>query len=138
MLVVDTNIVAYLYLDAAYLDLMQALLERDGVWVAPTLWRSDLRSVLLTYLQRNLITMEGAVEVIVAAEERLGAREYYPASPQVLALAHSSGCSAYNCEYVALAQEIGTVLVTFDRKILAAFPTIAMTPSIFLRSTASY
>ena len=51
--------------------------------------------------------------------------EYAIKSNQVLELVRSSDCSAYDCEFVALAMELGTKLVTMDRKLLKAFPKYA-------------
>lgn len=132
MLVVDTNIIAYLYLDPAHLEQMQRLLARDAHWIAPNLWRSELRSVLTLYLRRGLLEIDRAIEVMAAAEAFLGSEEYFPASAHVLALALTSGCSAYDCEYVALARDMETVLLTYDAKLLAAFPTLAQTPQSYL------
>jgi predicted nucleic acid-binding protein len=135
MLVVDTNIVAYLYLDPHYLSQLQAVLDRDQEWIAPSLWRSELRSVLLLYLRQGSIGMDRAIKVMGAAESLLGTIDYFPISSHVLALALASGCSAYDCEFVALARDMGTVLITYDRKLLAAFPTVALTPTTYLAST---
>jgi predicted nucleic acid-binding protein len=136
MLVVDTNTVAYLYLDPQYLTLLRAVLERDQHWIAPSLWRSELRNVLLLYLRKNLISMDKAIDVMAAAEGLLGGTDYFPASAHVLSLALASGCSTYDCEYVALARDTGTYLITFDRKLLAAFPNVAITPTTYLTSTS--
>ncbi len=41
---------------------------------------------------------------------------------QVLSLVNRSDCSAYDCEFVALARGLGVPLVTMDRKLAASFP----------------
>jgi predicted nucleic acid-binding protein len=42
----------------------------------------------------------------------------------VLDLVSQSKCSAYDCEFVALANLLGTVLVTEDKPLLKAFPKV--------------
>ena len=44
----------------------------------------------------------------------------------VLDLAAASSCSAYDCEFVALAQDLGVRLVTVDKQVLKEFPTVAI------------
>jgi predicted nucleic acid-binding protein len=41
---------------------------------------------------------------------------------RVLGLVARSTCTAYDCEYVALAQELAVPLVTADKQVLRAFP----------------
>jgi predicted nucleic acid-binding protein len=53
---------------------------------------------------------------------------------RVLELAAESGCSAYDCVFVALAEELGVRLVTVDQQILRQFPAIASSPESFLAS----
>jgi predicted nucleic acid-binding protein len=49
----------------------------------------------------------------------------------VLALAAESGCTAYDCEFVALARDLRVKLMTSDGEILAAFPKLAVTIESF-------
>jgi hypothetical protein len=60
------------------------------------------------------------------AEDLMSGAEYDVDSPSVLGLAEASGCSAYDCEYVALAKKLGVRLVTLDQQIIRAFPEVAV------------
>ena len=62
----------------------------------------------------------------------MGGAEFSVASQQVLQLACRSRCSAYDCEFIALAQDLRVPFVTADRQVLAAFPSIAMSPTQFV------
>ena len=65
------------------------------------------------------------------AETLMRGAEYEVVSSRVLSLAADSQCSAYDCEFVALAQELGLPLITSDAKILSEFPSIAVSPQDF-------
>jgi predicted nucleic acid-binding protein len=60
--------------------------------------------------------------------------EYEVPSAQVMQLVDSSECSAYDCEFVALAQHLGVPLVTADKKILREFPAIAKSLHVYCNS----
>jgi predicted nucleic acid-binding protein len=125
MIVVDSNVLAYLYLPSEFTPAAEALLLNEPVWAAPTLWRSELRNILAGYLRRGQLTLEQAGAVQAEAESLLEATSYDVPSRQVLALVATSDCSAYDCEFIALAQQLGTRLVTMDKKLLRAFPQLA-------------
>jgi predicted nucleic acid-binding protein len=135
MIVVDTNIIAALYIENPHRDEVEALLATEPYWLAPLLWRSEFRNVLTRYVRHGTIALNASLRIMQYAEELVGEMDAPTSSPRILRLAHTSGCSAYDCEFVALAQDIGTVLITFDRKILTTFPNVAMNPSAFLAST---
>ena len=59
------------------------------------------------------------------AEAILSAHEEMVSTEHVLQLVSSSRCSAYDCEFVAVAQQSGVPLITEDRAILTAFPDVA-------------
>lgn len=126
MIVVDSNILAYLYLPGEYTAAAEALLEREPEWAAPLLWRSEFRNILAGYLRRGQLGIGQAMRLQAEAEGLLAGCEFEVASHAVLQLVHESDCSAYDCEFIALAKSLGTRLVTMDRKLLRAFPDWAM------------
>jgi predicted nucleic acid-binding protein len=122
MIVVDSNIVAYLYLPSTYTERAESLLSADSEWAAPILWRSEFRNILTGYLRRKLLSFDHAIEIQSEAESLLLGAEYEIESARVLALARDSACSAYDCEFIALAMKLNSRLVTMDRALLRAFP----------------
>ncbi|MDR3089467.1 MAG: type II toxin-antitoxin system VapC family toxin [Desulfobulbaceae bacterium] len=134
MIVVDTNIVAYLYFPCVYTEAAIHLLEADPDWNAPLLWRSEFRNILTGYMRRGDLELEHACAIQTAAELLLVGAEHQGDSKQVLRLAHESNCSAYDCEFVALAHMLAAPLFTMDGKIIKAFPAVAK--SLITNATA--
>ena len=124
MIVVDTNVVTYLPLPGPKTAMAEALLDHQPQWAAPPLWRSEFRNVLTGYLRRDLLPLPRAVALMQEAEETLAVHDEPVSSEHVLHLVNRSSCSAYDCEFVAAAQQLGVPLITKDRAILAAFPDV--------------
>lgn len=135
MIVVDVNIVAYLLIDGEHTAASEAVLRADPEWAAPLLWRSEWRNVLAGYMRRGELERTAALERIEAAERLLGGREYLTDSARVMQLVEASTCSAYDCEYVALADALGVPLVTNDRRMLRDFPRQALAPEGYVSSS---
>ena len=132
MIVVDTNIVSYLYISGIRSQQSEDLLLSDSYWVAPILWRSEFRNVLAQYFRKSLLTIDEILLIIQQAEELLADHEYEISSSHIMKLVENSQCSAYDCEFVALAQYLDIPLVTADKKIIREFPEIAQTVESFL------
>jgi predicted nucleic acid-binding protein len=125
VIVVDTNVIAYLLLAGQYTAAARATLARDPEWAAPLLWRSEFRNVLALYLRQKHLTLAEAVALQETAETLLEGREFSADSGDVLALASRSRRTAYDCEFVAVAQALGVPLVTSDAQVLGSFPDVA-------------
>lgn len=110
MIVVDSNVLAYLYLPGEHTSAAEALLQQDPDWAAPILWRSEFRNILTGYMRRKTISFEQASSLQKEAESLLEGSEFEVDSLAVLELARDSDCSAYDCEFVALAATLGTKL----------------------------
>jgi len=124
MIVVDSNIVAYLYLPGDQTAAAERLLLREPEWAAPLLWRSEMRNVLASHIRQRRLDFERAFEIQREAEALMADNEYDVDSFDVLELARDSGCTAYDCEFIALARRLGTKLFTQDTKLRKAFPKL--------------
>ena len=133
MFVVDSNVVAYCWLNSPRTELAQAVRVQDGDWHVPVLWRSELRSMIGGYVRRSDLTLKQAGAVMQRIEAELQGNEHLVESDDVLKLLSTSDLSAYDCEFVALARALGTRLVTEDRAILRAFPRDALSMEAFVR-----
>lgn len=121
MIVVDTNVIAYLFVPGDRTSAVEALRRQDAEWAVPQLWRSEFRNVLATLIRLGRIELPIAQAIQEQAEQLLAPLEFAVDSATVLALAASSNCSAYDCEFVALADYLDVPLVTADRKLKSQF-----------------
>jgi predicted nucleic acid-binding protein len=126
MIVTDSNIVAYFYIEGEHTDAATALYKREPQWAVPPLWRSEFRNILAGYLRRGTFTFEDALARQLAAETHLAKSEYPVDSHQILSLVRDSTCTAYDCEFIALAIQLNTKLITMDTKLIRAFPQHAV------------
>ena len=131
MIVVDTNIIGYLFLSSEQSLLAEDALKKDSEWAAPILWRSELRNVLLFYMRNKLIKLQHAQRIMDAALKLLRGREYEVSSYEVLRLASESKCSAYDCEFIAVANDLKVPLITADKELLREFPAVAVSLTAF-------
>jgi predicted nucleic acid-binding protein len=133
MIVVDTNIIVYLYLSGERTPQADKALQKDAWWAAPIVWRSEFRNVLTLYIRKGILALEDATQIMGDATKLMqdGDRRQV-ASHQVLKLAAGSHCSAYDCEFVALAHDLQVPLVTVDKMILEQFPESAMSLDEFV------
>ncbi len=125
-MVVDTNVVASCFFQGKFSTDAIRLLALLTNATVPPLWQSEFRNVLSLYLRKQLITIDAALEIYALAEQRLLVVHAKNNTFQVLDLVNRSTCSAYDCEFVALAQQLESPLVTQDKKLLREFPGTAI------------
>ena len=134
MIVVDVNVLAYLWIPGEWTDLAVQALARDAQWATSILWRSEFRNILAGYLRRGSIGPAAAQRCLEGVESQLSGCEYVLPSSLVMRKVAGSTCSAYDCEYVALAEDLKTRLVTSDKQILRDFPGLAVSLREFARA----
>jgi predicted nucleic acid-binding protein len=134
VIVVDTNVVCYRWMASPHSEAADQAWALDPDWIVPLLWRSEFRNAFAGAVRKRLLTAESAVDVIEKAEAQLAGREFLVSSRAVMRLVAASRCSAYDCEFVALAEEHGIALVTVDRSVLRDFNRVAIPLDKFVRS----
>jgi predicted nucleic acid-binding protein len=134
MIVVDNDVISYFWLDAPRTSVAQRVRQKNPAWRSPTLWRSEFRNVLYQHMAHRDLPLSEALQIAdeVEADMRNGTMDVRTAD--VLRLVDQSGHSAYDCEYVALAQELGTRLVTGDKRLPTLFPETAVLMEDFVDS----
>lgn len=131
MIIVDARTIASLLLPDERATLAQSAYSRDPAWASTPLWRTEFRHILIGYLEKKLVSIERAEQIIELAETRMQPRQYQVVSRHVIDIVMESGLSAGQAEYVALARELNLTLVSVDSTIIQAYPDTALHLSDF-------
>ena len=132
MIVVDTNTIAYLYIQGQRTAQAEKVLMKDNEWIAPLLWRSEFMSVLALCFRQGILSLDDALVVAEAAQQFMQDREFNVPPAQVLRMVSTSKCSSYDCEFVGLAKNLKVPLITSDKELLMNFPSIAISMEKFV------
>jgi predicted nucleic acid-binding protein len=132
MIVADTNLIVYLFITGDQTTLAQKVLFKDPHWIVPPLWQSEFRNVLAGYIRRGM-TISQAQEIMTDAMLTLENRQVIPSSEKIFDLISKSDCTAYDCEFIALAQQLEVLLVTADKQLLNQFPNTTISLGEFTK-----
>lgn len=128
--VVDTNVVAYYLLGTPdFADEVRQFWPDVSEALAPALWEAELANVVWMSVRTGALPeAEGPLKLSLAA--RLGIHSVATRSLWHGALhrAVQTGVAVYDTLFIELADREQAPLVTFDRRLLKASPTIAKRP----------
>jgi predicted nucleic acid-binding protein len=133
LIVVDTNILACMTFPTKHSDVVARLHEKNPVWEAPMLWKSEFMNVLALYYRNGLIDYNESLNALDFAERLIGTREHRVEAKAILDTTIHCASSSYECEFIVLAKQLGTDLITYDKKLLEQFPDFALTPEDYLQ-----
>jgi len=131
VIVVDTNVIIHFMLTSDRTEVCERVYKHDPHWIAPRLWVSEFRNVLILHVRNKIIRYDKAVEILQFAERLFEDTTFDAKSSDIMKNSMKSTCSAYDLEFVSLAIELGVTLVTMDKQILREFPSIAVRPEDF-------
>jgi predicted nucleic acid-binding protein len=124
MLVIDTNIIAPLYVRSARTDAVTKLFAQDSIWRTEPLALIELSNVLITYEQARYISAATARDCLDRAAAFLQPNLFRVSHQAALDAALRYGTTAYDARFLALAQQLNSRLVTEDAKLRAAAPKL--------------
>jgi predicted nucleic acid-binding protein len=126
VIVADTNLVAYLLIEGVHTEAARAVWNKDGRWLLPTIWRSEFLNLLTTSVRAKVLTLEQAHQTWHTALTAFGENEVEPSGDDILEEAWRRKLSAYDAQFAVTALDLSIPLVTFDRRLLAACPDLAI------------
>ena len=128
MVVVDTNVLAYLLVEGDRTAQAQALYAGDPDWRSESFLLVEFSNMLATYVRGGRLADRAAKELLATAERTLTGTINLPHS-RALELAIEFGVSAYDARFLAAAQGLGARLVTEDTKLQQAAPALTQSLS---------
>jgi len=128
VIVAAVNLVVYLLTDSPQRERAAALFQRDPDWWMPHLWRHEFLNVVVTLARSGVIAEGQAIDLWRNGIELFGAQELHPNHERALELAMKHGISGYDAQYVALAEELGTLVLTEDARLVRKIPELCRTP----------
>ena len=132
--VVDTNVVAYYLLATEpFVEEVRGFWHRPLDLAAPALWEAEMSNVLWMAVRTGVIDKRLALQRLGMAA-RLGIRSVATRRlwRGALTRAMNSTIAAYDTLFVELAVRERRPLVTFDAKLLATFPEVAVRPHLVI------
>jgi len=124
MLLVDTNVVAYLLIEGDHTEAAQNLHRSDPDWRSEAFLLVEFTNVLAAYLATKRMTLPLAQELLAKAIDLLDGKLARIPHGRVLAVSARYRVSAYDARFLALADQLGSRLVTEDAKLRAAAPAL--------------
>ncbi len=124
MVLIDTNIVAYLLLQGDHTPAARRLRRADPDWRSEAFLMVEFANVLASYLATKRMTLPAAQVFLGRAAALLEGKLARMPHPQVLGVAARHGVSAYDARFLALADQLGIRLVTEDAKLRKAAPAL--------------
>jgi predicted nucleic acid-binding protein len=132
VIVVDTNLIVQTVLPGGRHEVALEVAARDSEWVAPPLWRSELRNVLVTAMRVRGLRLSGAISAFEEADRLVTDYDLVESTEACLALAARGRISGYDAEFVLAAERLGRPLVSADRRLVKAFPGRVLSPEAFV------
>ncbi len=126
MIVVDTNVIAYLLIEGDRTNRARSLWRGEPDWRVPPLWRHEFLNVLATFAKRGGADLADTTQLWARAVDTIGSGEIEVDMSAALELAVTGQISAYDAQFITLAKRLRVPLVTEDKKLRKMFPGLTL------------
>ena len=124
MLLVDTNVVAYLLIEGDHTKAAQKLYSRDPDWRSEAFLLVEFTNVLVSSIARKRMTLSMAEDSLAKVFSLFDGKLGRIPHASVLAIATRHRVSAYDARFLSLADQLGSRLITEDARLRAAAPAL--------------
>ena len=124
MLIVDTNVLAYLLIEGDHTATARLLHRRDDDWRSEAFIMIEFTNVLTASIAARRMNLVLAQRFLADATSLLHGKLGLIPHDSVLSLAVQYRVTAYDARFLALAQQLDCRLVTEDAKLRAAAPKL--------------
>ena len=124
MLLVDTNVVAYLLIEGDHTEAAQELRARDSDWRSEAFLLVEFTNVLVSSIARKRMTLSMAEDFLAKVFSLFDGKLGRIPHASVLAIATRHRVSAYDARFLSLADQLGSRLITEDARLRAAAPAL--------------
>lgn len=125
MVLVDTNIIAYLMIRGDRTAAAQQLYERDSDWCSEAFVMVEFSNVIATYVRTRALSQAQGTKLLAESQAHLSTL-HSVVNTQALESAMQFGISAYDARFISLAKQLKMKLITEDVKLRVAVPALTM------------
>jgi predicted nucleic acid-binding protein len=133
VIVVDTSILIPAFVDAPSSARARRVIDPRARWVLPPMWRFEFTSAMATLIRAGEIDPVTAYGAMDDARTAVVSREVPVDQGQVIRVSIRHKISAYDAQYIALADEYGVVCVTSDKDLLKKAPDQTISLDAYLK-----
>jgi len=122
VVLVDTNILAYLLIEGDRTPGVQHLFARDSDWCSEAFVMVEFSNIIATYVRHRALTQAQGIQLLTDAHMLLPTL-HNVAHDQAFETAMQYGISACDARLITLARQLKLKLITEDAKLHAAVPS---------------
>lgn len=135
MLLIDTNVVAYLLIDGDHTEAARELRIRDSDWRSEAFLLVEFTNILAWSIAKKRITLSLAEDFLAKVLSLFDGKLARIPHASVLAIAAHHRVSVYDARFLALADQLGSRLITEDARLRAAAPALTQSLAEALAAT---